>query len=60
LTPDYYIQQVNIIASNILRKKASSALIRISALVEDNIEDSASLLREFAEDMMPYLEKALP
>jgi len=60
LTPDYYIQQVNIIASNILRKKASSALIRISALIEDNIEDSASLLREFAEDMMPYLEKALP
>ena len=61
LTPNYYLQQFNIILNGMLHKNVSSALIRISAhSVGDDVEDATERVRKFAGQVIPILEEYLP
>jgi len=60
-THNYYAQQINIILNSMLKRNTSSALIRISAYtINDNVEETLSLIKRFADDLMPVLEKQIP
>jgi len=59
-TPNYYTQQFNIILNSMLYKDTSSALIRISSMTDGDVEGAKSRIREFAEEVIPILEKRLP
>ena len=60
-TYSYILQQLKTIRDRLMRKKASGAMIRISAAVDPkNPEKSLNLLRSFAQDIAPEIEKYVP
>ena len=61
LTPNYYLQQFNIILNGMLHKNVSSALMRISShSAGDDVEDATERVKRFARQVIPILEKYLP
>lgn len=61
LTHNYYVQQVNIVLNGMLRKKTSSALIRISSLVDRySVEQTLERTERFTAQILPVLEQHLP
>ena len=61
LTPNYYSQQLNIILNGMLRRKTSSALIRVSSLADgDDVKGAMERTRKFTGEVIPVLEEYLP
>lgn len=60
-TDNYLYQQIQIAIKSLLGQSSSSALIRLSAItVNDGIPKATADIKEFAEMIIPLLEKHLP
>ena len=60
LTSNYYAQQFNVILNGMLHKNTSSALIRISTNIAEDVDKTTVLTKQFAKEIIPLLEQSLP
>lgn len=60
-TGNYYLQQLNVVVNQLLHKKSSSVLIRLSIPLPDkDVDKGLSRLCDFGETLFPYLEEYIP
>jgi len=60
-TPSYWRQQVLIGLKTLLRQPASSAMIRLTTVIENDNSDAAiALMNDFAADVFPLIPRYIP